>query len=146
MGGAAAAVGLIAGVGGSLLQAKSAIDAGNAEYKAGMLNAQLARQEGYAEETRRRREMRRELSSEAVAYAKAGVSTTEGSPLELLAQNAQELERDALDARLQGLRGYSVARKQANQAYKASRKQALAAVLSGVSGAVGTGYKMRGGG
>jgi hypothetical protein len=144
MGGAAAAVGLVAGLGGSLLQAKSAFDAGDAQYQAGMLNASYALQEGYAEEARRRREARRELAQERVTFAKAGVAL-EGSPLELLAQNAMELEREALDARLAGLRGYDVEKRQAKKLYRSARKQGLASLLSGVAGAVGTGYRIGGG-
>lgn len=146
MGAVAAAAGMLGQLGGSVLQAKAALDEGDAAYRAGMENARLSLDEGYAEETRRRREARREMGRERLVFAKAGLRAEEGSPLDLLASNAAEFEREALDARLTGLREYTLQRRAARTTFKRSRRAAASSILSGIGGGLSSGSRMFGGG
>jgi hypothetical protein len=107
------------------LEAEAVADA--AEY-----NAALAIQEGAREAARRRRLARRELASQRVAFARAGV-TLEGSPLELLAQNAAELEMDALNVELDARRTANLERMRAKSIRDVSRTARGAALLSGAT-------------
>lgn len=140
------AVAILGQVGGSLLEAKSAVEEGEAYAKAAQYNARASLEEGYGEELKRRRLGAQELGRERVAYAKAGVRTDVGSPLDVLASNAAEIERGALEARLAGLSQARLSHWSAEEAIRGARKKSYAALLSGGAKAAGTGYTMGFGG
>lgn len=143
MGAALAAIGIGAGALGSIMQSKAAIAAGEDQSKASQLNAFELEDFGINESERIRREGRRALASQQLAYAKAGV-TLDGSPLELLAQNAAEIEVEALNARRRAFRAASLQRAEGESAFKAAKTKAAATLIGGLGGAVGSGVSVFG--
>jgi hypothetical protein len=121
-----------ASIGGGILQAQSIKEQAEAAISAAKYNAARALEEGQREGARRRRLARRELSSQRVAFAKAGVRM-EGSPLALLAQNAAELEMDALNVELDARRTANLERRRAKSIKDVSRTARGAALLSGAT-------------
>lgn len=124
-------------VGGAIVKGKAAKAQAEAIADANEFNALRAEQAGNAESSRVRRLNRRTLSTQRVQFAKAGVRM-EGTPLEFLAQNAAELELNALQARIQGQNTARLEREGADVALQAGRTSAGAALLAGLSGAAGT--------
>jgi hypothetical protein len=119
-------------VAGGVLQARAAQAEGDAVASAAEYNRVRALQQGRAEERRRRRVARRELSSQRVAFAKAGV-TLEGSPLALLGQNAAEFEVDALNVGAAARNTANLERMRARSARRIGRRRAGAELLGGVA-------------
>lgn len=119
-------------IGGTILRAKGAEQTADAISDAARLNAELARREGFIEEARRRRIGRRALSSQRVAFAKAGVQL-EGSPIEFLANAASEFERDAVNARVSGLNTAALDEARADNAQIIGRQRARAEFLAGAA-------------
>ncbi len=136
-----AAIAAVTQLAGGVFQARGAQAEADAVASAAEYNQALALQEGRAEERRRRRVARRELSSQRVAYAKAGV-TLEGSPLQRLGQNAAEFEVDALNVGVASRNTANLERKRARSARRIGRRQAGAALLSGVSRAASLGAQI----
>lgn len=124
-------------VGQGVLKAKAARDQAKAIADAAEFNALRAEQQALSEEGRLRRIGRRKLSTQRVKFAKAGVQL-EGTPLEFLAQNAAELELDALNARIAGQNTARLERDRAEVALDVGRLGAGAALISGLSGGAGT--------
>lgn len=103
----------------AVVGAVGAVQSGQAQAKAAEYNAQVAENNAQAqqqaaayEESRLRERQRRELGYARAAAGGTGVSM-EGSPLDLMAQNAQNAEMDALAVRYQGLLGANASRSQA---------------------------------
>lgn len=91
---------------GTVTEAASSIQEGNAMAAAEKANAQLAssyagqvRQSGAYEETKLAREKRQAAGTQRARYAKSGVLITEGSPLEVMADTAAQYEMDILTNR-----------------------------------------------
>lgn len=127
-------------VGSSVLQARGARAEAESEAQAAEYNRVLSLQQGRAEAARIRRAARRELSSQRVAFAKAGVRI-EGSPLELLAQNAAELEADALNAEIGARNTAEIERRRARNLRRAGRRRAASALIGGVTRLGGLGIQ-----
>jgi hypothetical protein len=96
---------------------------------------------------RKRKENARFLASQRARYAKAGV-LEEGTPLELLAENAGNLEMEALDYQRQtriqaaGLRaGGRMERDMANAQARAAQIGAGSSLLSGAATVAGSAYQ-----
>ena len=123
-------------IGQGVLAAKAAKQQAQAISDAAEYNAVRAEQEGQAKQSRLRRQARRKLSSQRVKFAKAGVRI-EGSPLDLLAQNAAEFELDALDARIAATNTSVLENKRAHEARKAGKTAVGAALLKGLAGGAG---------
>lgn len=123
-------------VGGAVVKGKAAQNQAEAIADAQEFNALQAEQAGNAESSRVRRLNRRILSTQRVQFAKAGVRL-EGTPLEFLAQNAAELELNALQAKIAGANTARLNREAADVALEAGRLSAGAALLQGLSGAAG---------
>ena len=130
-------------VGGAVVKGRAAKAQAEAIADAAEFNALRAEQAGAAEESRVRRLNRRTLSSQRVQFAKAGVRL-EGTPLEFLAQNAAELELNALQARIAGANTARLERERAEVALDAGRVSAGAALLEGISGATGAALSTQG--
>ncbi len=131
--------------GGALFQAKSAIDQAKVEQDAfeasARFNTAVATREAAREEARVRRGSRRKLASQRVKFAKSGVRL-EGSPLQVLTDNAAEFEVDAMNVRIdghnQGLLERQRAGVQSAAAERRGRNLAGAALLRGGTQAGGS--------
>lgn len=136
----------LAAVAAAGVSAVGAIQSGEAQKKAGAYNAQVAennaaqaQQAAAFNEAQQRTRSARVLGAERAAQGASGV-TVEGSPLEVLAQTAQESELDALSIRYGGdvaaARARSeatLARFQGGQAVTSSYFSAGASLLGGAS-------------
>lgn len=127
---------------GSLLESSGIRAEGEGSAAAARYNAKLAEQEGYAEEARTRREGMRYLASRAVSASKSGVAL-EGTPLEALIADAETIERDAISARYQGRDTARLERSAGRAAQSSARRGSAAAIISGLSNAGETYYRLR---
>lgn len=134
---AALAVAIGGQLAGGIFKGKAARDQAQAISDAAEFNALRAEQQGLAEEARLRRLGRRRLSTRRVGIAKAGVQL-EGSPLAVLAQDAAELELDALNARIGAQNTAILDRRRAHEARQSGRTAAGAALIAGLAGGAGT--------
>lgn len=125
---------------GSIFQARAAQEEASAVERASEINAQLARQQATREMAAIQRRGRRQLSSQRAAFGKSGLQLT-GSPLERLAQNAAEIETEALNAALMGRQTAELERQRGKAAVDVGRARAGASLLSGAARSVGL-YKM----
>jgi hypothetical protein len=135
---AAMTTAVIAGAGtlmsfyGSQQQAKAAKAAGKLNAQDAEENARLAVERAAEDERQFRLSFRRDQASNVAAIASSGVKL-EGSPLEVLQDNAASAERDALNIR----RGGEIQRdsylRQARQYRKGSAASANAAQISGAA-------------
>jgi hypothetical protein len=128
-------------VAGALFQKRATRQDAAAIKDAAEFNARQALQAGAEEEARRRRLARRTLSSQRVAFAKAGV-VLEGSPLELLAQNAAELERDAVNEGIAARQTAALERFRGESAEEVARRRGGASLLSGLTRAASLGASL----
>lgn len=103
--------------------------------------AEFARVAGGLEEMRIRRRNRRALATNRLRMAKSGIRADVGSPLLFHAQNAAELERDALNARLrsslirrEALSRASTARDRRSNLERQGRLNRASAVLGATTG------------
>jgi hypothetical protein len=126
---------------GSILQARSAIEQGEAEGKAAEYRRQVALNEAAAEETRIRRLGRRRLSKQFAIISASGAEVS-GSALQFLADNAAELELEAVNARIRGLNVAKLERQAGRTAMKEGQRAAKASILSGIAGMLGSGSQM----
>lgn len=127
-------VGGILGSGGALLGGIGERQNAEAAKKAAKFNAKLARREGFREEARIRSVGRREASENVTRVAKSGVRL-EGSPLEVLANNAALVEAEALRARQAGLLANKLFRMQAHEARKAEGMALVGGLINSGSSA-----------
>lgn len=118
-------------IAGGLAQGQAARQQADAQAAALRYNAQLARAEGNLEAGRIRRAGRRELGRQRTLLAAGGV-LAEGSPLDLLAANAAEVERDAVLAMTAARNTARLDEAQARSAKRAGRSSAGTALLSGL--------------
>jgi hypothetical protein len=132
MGAILTGVGIGAPIASGISQRRAIKLESDAVASAAEYNAAIVIQEGAQEAARRRRLARRELSSQRVAFAKAGVRL-EGSPLELLAQNAAELELDAVNVEIAARNTANLERTRAKNIKDISRTSQGAALLSGAT-------------
>lgn len=124
---------------------------GKAEEKMANYNAKLAQQEARNAELtaqenakRQRKENRHRLAAIRSKVAKSGVAMGTGSPLDVLAQTAGNLELEALDLFREGelrrrslLNQASMSVYQGQQAKSAANTQAIGSLIGGVSSAAG---------
>ncbi|HUU95558.1 MAG TPA: hypothetical protein VM487_07450 [Phycisphaerae bacterium] len=143
--GALAGVG--AGIAGSLYQAKALKARGKAEAAAAEYNARLAEIQGQREARRIRRTARQQLSRDYVQMtAKSGVTGASGGWIEVLAANAEEYERSAVEAIIAGRMTAALDRSRGAIAKQQAKKSAGAALLAGASKAAGSIGNLYGGG
>lgn len=101
-----------------------------AEERAANLNRAIVLREGAREEARIRREGRRQASRNVTRVAKSGVRL-EGSPLDVLVDNAGKVEREAIRVRQAKFLSAELLRKRANAIQDAGD---LALISSSISG------------
>lgn len=133
---------------GQLQQAQTAKAVGRYNQQLGERSAGIARDQTAAEITRQQRTARRVQGAARAAYGASGV-TMEGSPLDVLEDNATQAELDTLTLRYRGelrAQGYeqagSMARFQGDQAARAGQMAAAGTLLGsfgkqGVPGGLG---------
>lgn len=122
----------IAGVGQGVLTAIGAKTTADAEKDAAKFNAAETLRQAADEEQRIRRVAERQASVNIVRIAKSGVRL-EGSPLSVLAHNAELVEKEALNVRHQGAVQAALFRARAKQAEKAGKLGVASGVLQGVT-------------
>lgn len=139
MGVPAAAMAAMAG--GSILGAMGTLAQGKAAEQEAKFNAQMAEVEGRQREASVRRRGRRQMGSIRAAIGKSGV-TSEGSPMEVLAESAAAIEMDAVNARLNAQMTADTLRARGKAARKASKIGAAAQLLQGAASTAGTGAQL----
>lgn len=131
---AALGIGMFSSLLGSMMQGQAAMAQANAQRAAAEYNANVAKLEGDAEFRRRMRINRRTLSSQFVQMAgKSGVIAEEGGWLEVLASNAEEMERDALNAAIAGRNTARLERYRGEAAMAIGKQRRTAALIGGFS-------------
>jgi len=124
------------GIGGQvasgIMRSRAAEQKGQAIADAALYNARLAEREGSEEYQRRHKAARKKIGSQVAQVGKSGVRL-EGSPLEFIVQNAEELERDALNALVDAQSTAALDRSRARSAKKAGETGAGTELLSGVT-------------
>lgn len=126
---------------GTAMSMAGQLQQGKAADAAAQYNAAVTEAEGLQRSKLIRKRGRRSLGSMRTAIAKAGV-TTEGSPMEAIAESAANIEIDALNAVYSSQSEAAMTRLEGRQARKASRIGAAATLLSGASNAAQTGYNL----
>jgi hypothetical protein len=127
-------LGLILSVAGTAVSVvNSNQEAENASTLAN-IEAEELRQQASEEEARVRRMNRVELARQRATLAKSGVAL-EGTPLDQLVRNANELEQDAVNASRGILRKEAAAVNYGRSALAAGRSQMVASLISGASSA-----------
>jgi hypothetical protein len=148
---AAVTTAVVAGAGvlmsayGMQQQAKAAKKAGKLNAEDAIENARLAEERAQEDERQFRLSFRRDTARNVVAIGASGIKQ-EGSPLEVLADNATSAERDAQNIRRGGeiqrdsyLRQAKGFRQGANSAAAAAQVQGAASILKGASDTYTTG-------
>ena len=110
-----------------------------AEYNAAVAenNAKAASEKAAFEASQRTREKRRLLSRQAALYGKAGVVTTEGSPLLVMAQTALEEELQVAAIRYGGKVQAQRYRSEAELSRYRGRQYERAGTISAIGTAIG---------
>lgn len=109
-------------------EAKAAAEAAEAQIKAAEFNEELIREDEQAEKSRLRRIQRRRMGAERAAIGASGFRA-EGSPLELMLDNAAEMELDILNVGRTAQSQVYLERTRARTAAKAGKRAAGAALL-----------------
>jgi len=117
-------------IAGGLQQAGALRQQAGASAAASRFNAQLAQMEGGAEASRIRRAGRRELGRQRTLMGASGVRL-EGSPLDLLVDNAAEIEREAVQAEIAGRNTARLELANARSTKRAGKTAAGTALLGG---------------
>lgn len=128
-------------IAGGLQQADAARAQGDAATATARYNAELARMEGAAESSRIRRAGRRELGRQRTILGASGVRA-EGSPLDVLASNAFEIEREAVHAQIAARNTARLELARAGAAKREGRVSARTALLGGAAQGIGTGLQL----
>lgn len=116
---------------------------GRAEKRAADINASIIERESTLKASRLRKAARQELGAQRAALGASGLQAA-GSPLELIAQNAAELERRATEETLAGQYNAEVTRMGGREARKQARVVSAAALLEGATRGVYYGSGMFG--
>lgn len=107
---ALAAVGTGVAAAGAIRQGQAAANAERYNAQVAEQNRQIAESQGIAASEAQKRDSQRRMGAALAAYGAAGVSTSDGSPTEVLAESARMAELDNLtlkyNYRLKGL-GFS---------------------------------------
>jgi hypothetical protein len=147
-----AVIGLIVSAVSAVAGAVSAMDAADAQkqaldYNADVMDAQAQseREAAAFAETQQREQAAKLRARQRVAYASSGIDLSEGTPLEVLGQQAGEMEMDALTIRYNGEikakqseSQAAIYRMQGAQAQRAGFANAGSSLLTGLGGAATT--------
>jgi len=125
-------------IAGGIAGARGARAQGDAAAQAAEFNARLGLSEAGREANRIRREGRRTIGRARTQLAQGGVQAV-GSPLEFLAAQAAEIERQAIDTLTAGKNTAALDRSRGANAQAAGRRQAGTSLLLGATRAAGVG-------
>ena len=117
------------------LGAYAARSRGRAEKRAAYINAGQIERESAMRASRIRTAGRQEIGAQRAALGASGLQAV-GSPLDLIAQNAAELERRAMEETLAGQYNAAVTRMGGDEARKQAKKVSAASLLEGAGRAV----------
>lgn len=117
------------------LGAYAARSRGRAEKRAADINAGQIERESAMRASRLRTAGRQEIGAQRAAVGASGLQAV-GSPLDLIAQNAAELERRAMEETLAGQYNAAVTRMGGDEARKQAKKVSAASLLEGAGRAV----------
>ena len=129
-------LGSILGGAGGIMGGIGGAQAAKAQAQQADFNAKLAKRAGFDEEARVRSIGRREASENVTRVAKSGVRL-EGSPLEVLSENASKVEAQALRARQAGLLAEAMFKQQEQGFQQASTMALVGGLLGGASSVAG---------
>jgi hypothetical protein len=132
MGGLIDAFPVGASVAAGQLGAYAARSKGRAEKKAAYTNASNIELQSGMKASRMRKAARQEIGAQRTALGASGLQAA-GSPLQLIAENAAELERRAMEETLAGQYDADVVRMGGKQARKQAKKVSAASMLEGVT-------------
>jgi len=152
-----AAIGVIAGIAGTLVSAMGQMQSARAQANAAKFNAESSNimandaiLRGQAEEDSKRRETASLAGRQRAVMAANGVDITMGSPLQVLGDTSKMGELDAISIRSDAERQATALRNQsqlygmeASSATSAGRIGAFGTVLSGVGTVADKWYKLR---
>lgn len=114
-----------------------------AAQKAAEINARNITTEASATAARTRKSGRQILGKARADFGQSGLQMV-GSPLELMAQNAAEVERQAMEETLAGQYAANVERSRGDVAASEGRRVSIASLLEGGTKAAYYGYRFRG--
>lgn len=120
-------------LGGGYLQGRAAEQAAQAESKTALENAERVKLEGGIEANRRRRLAMLELGQQRANVGKSGIAPA--ATLDLLAENAAQLERDVRGVELATTLQATGFGRQAKDALSVGTRARQAARIKGVAGA-----------
>lgn len=153
MGWAGVALQAVGGIMGAAGQAQAGRDARKAEeYNAGVLraNAQAVKTSSEFDLMQQKKVAKRFVSAQQAGYAKAGVRTSQGSPLEVMIDSAAQFELDKMLAKFNAQTQAAQLENEANQRIKmgkAAEKSGYAAgtgtLLSTVGNSASSYYKLK---
>lgn len=123
-----------------VMQANAAKNAAEATARAAQFNADLALAEGARKAGLRREAGRRTLSQERANLSARGI-TASGSPLDVIALRAADIERDAQSFTTAARNAALLDRAQAKFAKREARTRGRASILLGATQAAATGAK-----
>ena len=123
-------VAAVAAAAGAVVSGIQQAEAAEFQSEIAKQEAELARRTGLIEEAESRRRAARLASAQRAAAGASGLVLEEGSPLEILAQTAEDAEFEALNIRFNS----EVARTQARNRAKASQFEAKQALTAGAIG------------
>lgn len=118
-------------IGGGIAQGRAVQDAASAQAQAGLYNARLAEEEARSRAEYVRRQGHRELTSRFVEMSAGGVRV-QGTPLQVLADRAYEIEREATNAEIEGRNTARLDRSQAQGIRRAGKVQVRNALIGGL--------------
>lgn len=128
-------------MGSGVLNANAARADARAIEQASKLNAKATLQESSSQAARIRKEGRRAIGQQTAFMGQSGLQQT-GSPLELIVQNAAEVERQAKEQELAGQYAASVERERGETAIAQGRRVSAASLLGGATQAAYYGYRL----
>lgn len=124
------AIPAVASVASGQLGAYAARSKGRAEKRAADINASIIERESRMKASRMRTAARQEIGTQRANLGASGLQAA-GSPLELIAQNAAELERRATEETLAGQYNANVTRMGGKEARRQAKKVSAASMLEG---------------
>lgn len=141
MAAAAAIIPIALAVVGGVVQGVSQYQQANEEADRAKDEGRRQMLEAYTAERRIRRRNAILLSQMETGGAKVGVSLSEGSPLEMIANNTAQLELEALDQRQAGINAMRAHRAAASQIRSQGKRALVTSIIGGIAQGASSGYQ-----
>ncbi len=124
-------------IGGSLLKARAANKAGNAQQKVAYGQALEEETAGAAQELQIREAARKAIGAQAAAGSSNGFRGDTGSALDAITESQTNMVLDAMRVRREAASKARSLREQGNQARSAGRMSAIESLIGGASSVIG---------